>query len=155
MTAKQPGRAALCLCGGGITGAMYELGALLALDDFIARPRHLDSNRFDLYIGTSAVGDNLVGMLERDGYNVSGAATVESPIFDSSVASSYLENGVVRIYHRDDQVVPSLLRAILWDRADKTIELNQATSDPHSGPMNSDDTVEELNRSFPEMQLDM
>lgn len=110
---------------------------------------------FVMHSGGGAVGDNLVGMLERDGYNVSGVATVESPIFDSSVANSYLENGVVRIYHRDDPVVPSLLRAILWDRTDKTIELNQAISDPHSGPMNSEETVEELNRSFPEMQLDM
>jgi predicted acylesterase/phospholipase RssA len=57
------GRVALCLCGGGITGAMYELGALSALDDFFApslpdgspAPRWpFYSNCFDIFIGTSA-----------------------------------------------------------------------------------------------------
>src|SRR5438128_9392403 len=56
-------RAAVCLCGGGITGAMYELGALWALDDFFSAklpsgepaPRWpFDSTRFDVFIGTSA-----------------------------------------------------------------------------------------------------
>lgn len=49
---------ALCLCGGGITGAMYEIGALAALDDFFAAGapggQPFDSTRFDIYIGTSA-----------------------------------------------------------------------------------------------------
>lgn len=54
------GRLALCLCGGGITGAMYELGALCALDDFVRPPpggatgRTFDCTGFDVYIGTSA-----------------------------------------------------------------------------------------------------
>jgi NTE family protein len=45
------GKTALCLCGGGITGAVYELGALMALDDFFVG---FDVSRFDQYIGTSA-----------------------------------------------------------------------------------------------------
>ena len=51
---------ALCLCGGGITGAMYELGALAAIDDYFrpahgqTAPRPFDSTRFDVYIGISA-----------------------------------------------------------------------------------------------------
>lgn len=57
-----PGRdkLALCLCGGGITGAMYELGALAAIDDYFRpaygerAPRPFDSTRFDIYIGISA-----------------------------------------------------------------------------------------------------
>lgn len=55
------GRRALCLCGGGITGAMYELGALVALDDYLGHGegvapggRPLTSTGFDLYVGTSA-----------------------------------------------------------------------------------------------------
>jgi len=108
-----------------------------------------------MHSGGGAVGDNLVGMLERDGHNVSGVATVESPIFDSSVANPYLENGAVRIYHQGDRVVfASLVWDALWGR-DKIVVLNQTPDDPHSGPMNSQETVEELNRSFPEMQLDM
>ncbi len=45
-------KAALILGGGGITGAMYELGALSAMDDFIVSGRK--SGDFDLYVGISA-----------------------------------------------------------------------------------------------------
>jgi NTE family protein len=45
-------KAALILGGGGITGGMYELGALSALDDFIVSGRR--SGEFDLYVGISA-----------------------------------------------------------------------------------------------------
>ena len=38
--------------GGGITGGMYELGALSAMDDFIVSGRK--SGEFDLYVGISA-----------------------------------------------------------------------------------------------------
>lgn len=57
------GKLALCLCGGGITGAMYELGALVAVDDYFRsaygespRPgrRPFDSTQFDIYVGISA-----------------------------------------------------------------------------------------------------
>src|SRR4051812_33669088 len=49
-------RTALCLCGGGITGGMYEIGALTALDDFFvgAGERSFSVNDFDVYVGTSA-----------------------------------------------------------------------------------------------------
>jgi NTE family protein len=52
-----PVKTALCLCGGGITGAMYEIGALVALDDFFTRgpgSAPFTVNEFDLYVGTSA-----------------------------------------------------------------------------------------------------
>ena len=45
-------KAALVLGGGGITGGMYELGALSAMDDFIVSGR--TSAEFDLYVGVSA-----------------------------------------------------------------------------------------------------
>jgi len=51
------GKLALCLCGGGVTGGMYELGALAALDDFFARDQvggGFSVNDFDVYVGTSA-----------------------------------------------------------------------------------------------------
>ena len=56
-------RTALCLCGGGIVGGMYEIGALAALDDFFSAPqsehrgaasRAFTVNDFDIYVGTSA-----------------------------------------------------------------------------------------------------
>ena len=45
-------KAALILGGGGITGGMYELGALSAMDDLIVSGRK--SGDFDLYVGISA-----------------------------------------------------------------------------------------------------
>jgi NTE family protein len=52
-------RTALCLCGGGIVGGMYEIGALAALDDFFSAPRSdgrraFSVNDFEIYVGTSA-----------------------------------------------------------------------------------------------------
>ena len=44
-------KTALVLAGGGITGGIYQLGALRALDDLLVNRSVLD---FDLYIGTSA-----------------------------------------------------------------------------------------------------
>jgi predicted acylesterase/phospholipase RssA len=45
------GKTALVLAGGGLTGAVYEIGALRAIDDLL-----LDRtvNDFDIYVGTSA-----------------------------------------------------------------------------------------------------
>jgi predicted acylesterase/phospholipase RssA len=44
-------RRALVLAGGGVTGGMYEVGALAALDDGLA---DFQANAFDLYVGSSA-----------------------------------------------------------------------------------------------------
>lgn len=42
---------ALVLAGGGITGVMYEIGALRAIDDLLV---DLSVNDFDIFVGTSA-----------------------------------------------------------------------------------------------------
>ncbi len=51
MKNPEEGKTALVLAGGGITGAVYEIGALRAIDDLL-----LDRtvNDFDIYVGTSA-----------------------------------------------------------------------------------------------------
>jgi len=41
----------LCLCGGGITGAMYEVGCLAALEESLEGFRACD---FDIFVGTSS-----------------------------------------------------------------------------------------------------
>lgn len=46
------GKAALVLGGGGITGGIYELGVLSALDEFVVRGRK--SRDFDIFVGISA-----------------------------------------------------------------------------------------------------
>src|SRR5262249_12820896 len=45
------GRTALCLCPGGITGAMYEGGVLAALDEVFV---DFSAAHFAVYVGTSA-----------------------------------------------------------------------------------------------------
>ena len=44
-------RLALCLPGGGVTGGLYQIGALAALEDTL---EGLDARGFDLYVGTSS-----------------------------------------------------------------------------------------------------
>ena len=56
-------KTALVLAGGGIAGAVYELGALRAIDDLMV---DLTVNDFDIYVGTSAgaiVASGLVNQL--------------------------------------------------------------------------------------------
>ncbi|MBV8194046.1 MAG: patatin-like phospholipase family protein [Candidatus Dormibacteraeota bacterium] len=57
-----PEKRALVLCGGGITGLTYEIGALRALDDLLVG---VSVNDFDVYVGTSA--GSLVGALLANG----------------------------------------------------------------------------------------
>jgi predicted acylesterase/phospholipase RssA len=45
-------KTALVLCGGGITGAVYEIGALAALNDFFSDGFQV--SEFDVFVGTSA-----------------------------------------------------------------------------------------------------
>ena len=46
-----PGRTALVLAGGGTAGAVYEIGALRAIDDLLV---NRTVNDFDIFVGTSA-----------------------------------------------------------------------------------------------------
>ncbi len=48
---KNDGKTALVLAGGGLTGAVYEIGALRAIDDLLI---DRTVNDFDIYVGTSA-----------------------------------------------------------------------------------------------------
>ena len=56
------GKRALVLCGGGITGLTYEIGALRALDDLLVGT---SVNDFDVYVGTSA--GSMLGALLANG----------------------------------------------------------------------------------------
>ena len=52
MVNKRDGKIALALSGGGITGWLWEIGALTALDDFLEEG--FSVRDFDIYIGVSA-----------------------------------------------------------------------------------------------------
>lgn len=51
MSGRKNGKTALVLAGGGLTGAVYEIGALRAIDDLLVERT---VNDFDIYVGTSA-----------------------------------------------------------------------------------------------------
>ena len=51
LSKSRRGKTALVLAGGGITGGIYQLGVLRALDDLLLNRSTLD---FDIYVGTSA-----------------------------------------------------------------------------------------------------
>lgn len=51
MKEKNKGKSALVLAGGGLTGAVYEIGALRAIDDLLV---DRTVNDFDIFVGTSA-----------------------------------------------------------------------------------------------------
>ncbi len=51
MRSSRTGKTALVLAGGGLTGAVYEIGALRAIDDLLV---DRSVNDFDIYVGTSA-----------------------------------------------------------------------------------------------------
>jgi NTE family protein len=55
-------KTALVLAGGGLSGAMYEIGALRAIDDLLT---DRTVNDFDIYVGTSA--GSIVGALLANG----------------------------------------------------------------------------------------
>lgn len=60
---QRSSRVGLCLCGGGVTGAMYQVGCLAAIEDRIAS---FSASGFDVYVGTSsgaAVATALAGGL--------------------------------------------------------------------------------------------
>jgi predicted acylesterase/phospholipase RssA len=51
MSLNKSGKTALVLAGGGLTGAVYEIGALRAIDDLLV---DRTVNDFDIFVGTSA-----------------------------------------------------------------------------------------------------
>ncbi len=62
MLSKPAGKTALVLAGDGLTGAVYEIGALRAIDDILV---DRTVNDFDIYVGTSA--GSLVASLLANG----------------------------------------------------------------------------------------
>ncbi len=61
---KRKDKIAVCLAGGGITGSMFEIGCLAALDDFF--DESFSVSDFDIYVGISAGA--IVASLVANGY---------------------------------------------------------------------------------------
>ena len=71
MAASKNGKTALVLAGGGLTGAVYEIGALRAIDDLLV---DRTVNDFDIFVGTSAGA--LVGSFLANGVSPEEMLTV-------------------------------------------------------------------------------
>ncbi len=68
MTLQRTNKIALVLAGGGLTGAVYEIGALRAIDDLL---QNGTVNDFDIIVGTSAGA--IVGSLLANGMSPTAA----------------------------------------------------------------------------------
>ncbi|HYW56871.1 MAG TPA: patatin-like phospholipase family protein [Polaromonas sp.] len=107
---RQP-RIALALAGGGPLGAIYEIGALCALDESL---RGLSLTKLDHYVGVSAGGFIAAGLANRMTPRELCAAFIEndqaSEIFDPAwlMVPAYGE------FLRRSIMLPGLAAAALW-----------------------------------------
>jgi NTE family protein len=104
-TTPGSGRTALCLCGGGITGAVYELGVLTALNQFFV---DFDTSRFDLYLGTSA-GALMVTMMAA---GLQPAAIARS-IMDPDAAEQFMPVARGNIYKIEPREIARVTRDVV------------------------------------------
>ncbi|HET9050450.1 MAG TPA: patatin-like phospholipase family protein [Candidatus Dormibacteraeota bacterium] len=108
------GRRALVLCGGGVTGLTYEIGALRALDDLLV---DLSVNDFDIFVGTSA--GSIVGALLANGISpaamalgMGGASSDLRPPSPWEIYRPNLGEFTGRLLR-----IPGLLREMAWEVA--------------------------------------
>ncbi len=102
------------LCGGGITGLAYEIGALRALDDLLV---DLTVNDFDIFVGTSA--GSIAGALLANGVSPSamamGMAGINRDLRPPTQLDLYRPN-VGELLARMLRL-PGLLREMAWELA--------------------------------------
>jgi NTE family protein len=108
------GKRALVLCGGGITGLAYEIGALRALDDLLV---DLTVNDFDIFVGTSC--GSIAGALLANGVSPSamamGLAGTNRDLRPPTQLALYRPN-VGELASRMLRL-PGLLRRMAWELA--------------------------------------
>jgi predicted acylesterase/phospholipase RssA len=108
----RPGRLSLVLSGGGITGAMYEFGALQAFNHFFADG--FTVNDFDIYVGTS--GGAVVAALASNG--VPPAEVARAIIHNTESELNFRQTDILHVdwqairdaLRRAVRMIPSLVR---------------------------------------------
>ena len=115
------GKRALVLCGGGITGLCYEIGALRALDDILVG---VTVNDFDLYVGTSAGA--MVSALLANGvtptemaFGLEGSNDRIRPPTRWTIYRPNVGEAAARLLR-----LPALVREIAWELARHPSRLN-------------------------------
>jgi len=110
---KKPSRKlGLALAGGGLGGAVYEIGALRALDEALDG---VDLNAMDIYVGVSAgafIGASLANQLTTD--QMCRAILKNEPGEHPFVPETFLTPAVGELVQRT-LTVPGLLKDAVWD----------------------------------------
>ncbi|MBV6474772.1 MAG: hypothetical protein MOGDAGHF_00260 [Rhodocyclaceae bacterium] len=113
MRPKSPAsRVGLALAGGGPLGAIYELGALLALSESL---EGLDLNDLDVYVGVSAGGFISAGLANGLTPERMRHMFIESDTAEEPFAPELLLKPAFREYAMRALSVPPLLLASIWN----------------------------------------
>lgn len=105
-------RTALALAGGGPLGAIYEIGALCALDEAL---QGLDFNGFDHYVGVSAGGFIVAGLANGLTPRQLCEAFIEDRATEHRFDPAWLMTPAWTEFGARLQRLPGLLGAALWD----------------------------------------
>lgn len=105
-------RTALALAGGGPLGAIYEIGALCALDEAL---QGLDFNGFDHYVGVSAGGFIVAGLANGLTPRQLCEAFIEDRATEHRFDPAWLMTPAWAEFGARLQRLPGLLGAALWD----------------------------------------
>ena len=105
-------RTALALAGGGPLGAIYEIGALCALDEAL---QGLDFNGFDHYVGVSAGGFIVAGLANGLTPRQLCEAFIEDRATEHRFDPAWLMTPAWAEFGTRLQRLPGLLGAALWD----------------------------------------
>lgn len=108
---SQRHRIALALAGGGPLGAIYEIGALYALDDCLAG---LDLNACDHYVGVSAGGFIAAGLANGITPRQLCEAFIEDLPTEENFDPAWLMKPAWREFGGRLQRLPALLTSALW-----------------------------------------
>ena len=104
-------RIALAFAGGGPLGAIYEIGALCALEDSL---HGLDFNGCDHYIGVSAGGFIAAGLANGITPRQLCEAFIEDRLGDDHFDPAWLMRPAWREFIERAQRVPALMGSALW-----------------------------------------
>ncbi len=104
-------RTALALAGGGPLGAIYEIGALCALDESL---QGLDFNAFDHYVGVSAGGFIVAGLANGLSPRQLCEAFIEDRATEHTFDPAWLVKPAWNEFGGRLQRLPQLLGAALW-----------------------------------------
>jgi predicted acylesterase/phospholipase RssA len=111
-TKTAPSRIGLALAGGGPLGAIYELGALLALSESL---EGIDFNDLDVYVGVSSGGFLSAGLANGLTPERMRHMFIESDTAEEPFAPQLLLKPAFREYALRALSVPPLLLASVWN----------------------------------------